>query len=96
MNDAEFVYWPNSPDGPVGEPDDIEAFLDRMQELTGETRRRQHAPAGPAVPRRHKSNDGPPVAPKIEIILYTSAESEKSQKALRVIQGVLDMSIRRR
>ena len=91
MNDAEFVYWPNSPDGPVGEPDDIEAFLDRMQELTGETRRRLHAPAGHAVPRRHKSNDGPAVAPKIEIVLYTSAESEKSQKALRVIQGVLDM-----
>jgi len=50
MNDADFVYWPNSPDGPVGEPDDIEVFLDRMQELTGETRRRLHAPAGHAVP----------------------------------------------
>jgi circadian clock protein KaiB len=91
MNDPELVYWPNPPDGPICAPDDIEALLDRMQELTGETRRRLHAPGGDAVPRRHKSNDGPPAAPKIEIVLYTSSESEKSQKALRVIQGVLDM-----
>ena len=93
MNDAEFVYWPNSPDGPVDKPDDIDAFLHRMQELTGETRRRLHAPAGHHIPRRHKSNDSLAVAPKIEIVLYTSAESEKSQKALRVIKGVLDMYV---
>jgi len=93
MNDFDFVYWPNSPDGPSCEPDDIEAFLDRMQELTGETRRRLHAPAGHAAPRRHKSDDSLAVAPKIEIVLYTSPESEKSQKALRVIKGVLDMYV---
>ena len=95
MDDAEFMYWPYSPDGPTWEPDDIpddiEAFLDHVQELTGDIRRHLHAPVRHAVPRRHKSNEGPPVAPKIEIVLYTSAESEKSQKALRVIRGVLDM-----
>ena len=93
MNDAELMYWPNLPDGPVGEPDDIEAFLDRMQELTGETRRRPRPPAGHPVSRNHKSNDGPAIPPKIEIVLYTSAESEKSQKALRVIKGVLEMYV---
>ena len=93
MNDADFVYWPNSPDSPSCEPDDLEAFVDRMQQLTGETRRRLHAPAGHAVPRRHKSDDSLAVAPKIEIVLYTSPESEKSQKALRVIKGVLDMYV---
>jgi circadian clock protein KaiB len=93
MNDTEFVYWPHSTDGPVCELDDIEAFLDRMQELSGETRRRLHRPAGHPVPRRHKSDDGLAIAPKIEIVLYTSAASEKSQKALRVIKGVLEMYV---
>ena len=96
MDDTQFVYWPDSPDRQIGEPDDIddiEAFLDHMQELTGETRRRVHGPSGHPVARRHKSNDRPEVPPKIEIVLYTSAESEKSQKALRVIKGVLDMYV---
>jgi circadian clock protein KaiB len=93
MNDADFVYWPDSPGGPSCEPDDIEAFLDRMQKLTGETRRRLHASSGHVVPRRHKSDDSLAVAPKIEIVLYTSPKSEKSQKALRVIKGVLDMYV---
>jgi circadian clock protein KaiB len=93
MNDTEFVYWPYSPDDQICEPDDIEAFLDRMQELTGESRRRLHRPAGHPVPRRDRSNDGLAIAPKIEIVLYTSAASEKSQKALRVIKDVLDMYV---
>ena len=91
MDDAEFVYWPLSPEGGAVERDDIDAFLDRMRELTGETRRRLRGTAGRPAPVRHKSNeDAPPVSPKIEIVLYVSAASEKSQKALRAIHAVLE------
>ena len=89
MDDTSFVYWPHSPDGPGCEPGDIDAFIDRMLELTGETRRRLHAPAGHHVPRRHKSDDAADPPPKIDLVLYTSAASEKSQKALRAVREVL-------
>jgi len=97
MNDTSFVYWPESPDGPGCEPDDIpccdaadvDAFLDRMLELTGETRRRHRAPAGHHLPSRHKSDDAADPPPKIDLVLYTSAASEKSQKALRAVREVL-------
>jgi hypothetical protein len=89
MDDAAFVYGPDSVEGPQCEPRDIDAFLDRMLELTGETRRRLRAPAGHHVPSRHKSDDTPEPSPKIDLVLYTSAESEKSQKALRAVREVL-------
>jgi circadian clock protein KaiB len=91
MDDTSFVYRPDSPDTPGCVPDEIDTFLDRMLELTGETRRRLRGPVG-RVPRYHKANhvpDPPPPPPKIDLVLYTSAESEKSQKALRAVQEVL-------
>jgi len=93
MDDTSFVYWPDSPDGPDCEPDDIDAFLDRMLELTGETRRRLRAPAGHPVPSRHKSDDAPDPPPRIDLVLYTSAASEKSQKALRAVREVLEQYV---
>ena len=89
MDDTSVVYCPDSPDGPCCESGDIDAFLDRMSELTGETRRRLRAPAGHQVPSRHKSDEAPESPPKIDLVLYTSAASEKSQKALRAVREVL-------
>jgi circadian clock protein KaiB len=90
MDDASFVYWPNPPDGPDRDLDDIDAFLSRMLELTGETRRRLRVPARHHLPRRPTSDDAPPPAPpKIDLVLYTSPESEKSQRALRAVREVL-------
>jgi circadian clock protein KaiB len=94
MDESAFLYSPHSPDRPTCEPDDIDVFLERVRELTGETRRRlRGSNNSAAVPPRHKANDDPPAAPKIEIVLYTSAASAKSQKALRAIQGVLEMYV---
>ena len=91
MDDTEFVYCPESPDGSAVELDDIDAFLYRMQKVTGETRRRLRSSTGRhTVPSRQKANDGPEAPPKIEIVLYVSAASEKSQKALRAIRTVLE------
>ena len=97
MDDTSFVYWPDSPDGSGREPDDIpccerpdiDAFLDRMLELTGETRRRLGTPPGRHVPSRHKSDDDADPPPRIDLVLYTSAASAKSQKALRAVREVL-------
>jgi circadian clock protein KaiB len=84
------VYWPESPDEPAETLDDIDAFLDRMRELVGETRRRTRVPGGRLTPARGNANDGPAAPPKIEMVLYMSAASEKSQKALRAINTVLE------
>ena len=93
MNDVDFVYWPDSPESPARAADDIDGFLGRMQELTGETRRRLRGSPSHGIPPGHKANDRPVAPPKIEIVLYVSAASEKSQKALRAIQGVLDLYV---
>jgi circadian clock protein KaiB len=92
MDDAEFVYCPESRDDPPVERDDIDAFLQRMERVTGETRRRLRGAATgrQTVPRRQKAHDRAAAPPKIEIVLYVSAASEKSQKALRAIQSVLE------
>jgi circadian clock protein KaiB len=84
------VYWPQSPDEPAETLDDIDAFLERMQELTGETRRRTRAPVTRTSPPRGKANDRAEIPPRIEMVLYVSAASEKSQKALRAIRSVLE------
>jgi circadian clock protein KaiB len=62
-----------------------------MQKVTGETRRRlRSSTGGRTVPSRQKTNDAPEAPPKIEIVLYVSAASEKSQKALRAVRSVLE------
>jgi circadian clock protein KaiB len=93
MDDTSLMYWPDSPGSPGCELDDINAFLDRMQELTGEASRRLRGPVGYHPPRRHKANDVPDPPPKIDLVLYTSAESEKSQKALRAVREVLSQYV---
>jgi circadian clock protein KaiB len=90
VDETEFVYWPESPDEPAETLDDIDRFLDRMREATGETRRRMRVPGARTSPPPRSANDRPEAPPKIEIVLYTSAASAKSQKALRAIQNVLE------
>ena len=90
MDDTEFVYWPQSPDEPAETVDDIDAFLGYLQELTGETGRRTRAPVSHTSPPRGHAHDRPSAPPRIEMVLYMSAASEKSQKALRAIQTVLE------
>jgi hypothetical protein len=90
MGETEFVYWPQSPDEPAETRDDIDAFLGYMRELTGETRRRTRAPASGTSLPRGPAHDRSGATPKIEIVLYMSTASEKSQKALRAIQNVLE------
>jgi hypothetical protein len=90
MDDAAFVYWPDSSDGDMRAPADIGAFVDRMSELAGETRRRLRVPAAPHVPRRARSHDGSTEPPKIDLVLYMSPASEKCRKALRAVQDVLE------
>jgi circadian clock protein KaiB len=93
MADLDVVYWPDSPDAPAREWEDVGAFLERMRELTGESGRRLRGPVTHRPPARQKANDGRAAPPKIEIVLYVSAASAKSQKALRAIKGVLDMYV---
>ena len=64
-----------------------------MRELTGETRRRLRTQSGRAAPSRHKAPDEPPPPPRIDLVLYVSAASEKSRKALRAIQSVLELYV---
>ena len=89
MDDTTFVYWPHSPDAPGREPHDIDAVLERMAELTGDSRRRLRIPNGHHVPRRHRADDAGNGPPKIDLVLYMSPASEKCQKALRAVQEVL-------
>ena len=54
-------------------------------------RRIAGSPARP-VPARRRASAGdrqPPQEPKIDLVLYTSAESEKSQRAVRAVHDVL-------
>ena len=90
MDDTEFMYWPQSPAEPAETDDDIDAFLGYLQELTGETRRRTRSLGTRISPPRGHAHHRSAAPPKIEIVLYVSAASEKSQKALRAIQSVLE------
>lgn len=70
---------------------DLDAFVDYVSELAGDTRRRttangRHATRGAARDRNQRS----PSEPKVELVLYTSPESEKSQRAVRAVQEVLN------
>jgi hypothetical protein len=93
MTDDRYPYGAASGDAcpPVLEID-LDAFLDYMSELAGETRRRvpfrdRQIPPRAATARGRRK---PPAEPKVELVLYTSRESDKSQRAIRAIETVLD------
>lgn len=68
----------------------IDEFIERMEALHGHARRtRRQAPTPRTVSRKAASNDRSRGREKIDLVLYTSPESEKSQKALRAVRDVL-------
>jgi CheY-like chemotaxis protein len=70
---------------------DIEPLLDKMGQIVASTRRRATSTRPPQA-HRGTSNDrqGNGRSTKIELVLYTSSESEKSLKAIRSIRRVLE------
>jgi ActR/RegA family two-component response regulator len=71
---------------------DVDAFLDRMRDIVAATKRRRNAGGSRvhATARSAAPSDRRQPREKIELVLYTSAESEKCQRALRAIEGVLE------
>ena len=77
-------------------PLDLDPFLDRMGHIVAATKKRKSSSTGrsthpPAIHRglafdQHRPRKGS----RIDLVLYTSASSEKSQRALRTIHRVLD------
>jgi len=72
---------------------DLDTFLDRVDELVAATKhRRQYSGAARAT--RHRTialdNHRPSKSIRLELVLYTSAASEKSQRALRTVHRVLE------
>ena|SRR5688572_20837698 len=71
------------------EPEDVDALLHQVF-LMGETRRRVAGVPQKPPASRVRAHDGYKTQPpRIDLILYTSAASEKSQKAARAVQDVL-------
>jgi CheY-like chemotaxis protein len=75
-------------------PLDLDPFLDRMAAIVAATKRRRElaSVARPSAPPRWLSHGGrrPAKKPRLDLVLYISAASEKSQRALRTIHRVLD------
>lgn len=72
-------------------PFDLDPFLDRLGVIVSHTKHRRQATRRPPAPHRGTSNDGPrPKPAKIDLVLYTSASSEKCRKAIRAVREVLD------
>jgi CheY-like chemotaxis protein len=75
-------------------PIDLDPFLDRMAHIVAATkhRRASQAQRPPLHARGTSNDDGRPARrpKKIELVLYTSAESEKCQKAVRAVRRVLE------
>src|SRR5919205_352465 len=69
----------------------IAPLLDKMGQIVASTRRRATSTRPPQA-HRGTSNDrqGNGRSTKIELVLYTSSESEKSLKAIRSIRRVLE------
>jgi CheY-like chemotaxis protein len=70
---------------------ELEPFLDGMADIIAATRKRR-GPVGRTRQTRSSAHDQPfrmSKRPKIELVLYTSGESDKGQRALRTIQRVL-------
>jgi len=71
---------------------ELDPFLDRMAGIIAVTRKRRGPIGRPREIVRANAQDQPfrpAKRPKIELVLYTSGESEKGQRALRTIQRVL-------
>jgi len=70
---------------------DVDTVIERWVEVAGNGRRRAGAARGrPARdPRGSEADRGALPEPKIDLILYTSPASEKSQRALRTVREVL-------
>lgn len=72
-------------------PVDLDPFLDRAGNIIAHTqRRRRSTPSQASAIARETSGRGRPPAPKVDLVLYTSAASEKCQKAIRTIRAVLE------
>jgi CheY-like chemotaxis protein len=77
-------------------PIDLDPFLDRMADIVAASRRRQearrHSPS--PAPARNVARDShrPPsrTSVRLELVLYTSAASEKCQRAMRTVQRVME------
>jgi hypothetical protein len=97
MGDENMYYPPSAGDTPDRQPDgcvlwddefDIDGFLDRISMETAPAHRRVGGPAARSG-RRSTARDDSVIPPRIDLILYTSAVSEKSQRAVRAVQDVL-------
>jgi CheY-like chemotaxis protein len=77
-------------------PLDLDPFLDRMGHIIAATKKRKSTSTGRTVhpPVIHRGlpfdRHRPRKNARIDLVLYTSASSEKSQRALRTIHRVLD------
>ena len=75
-------------------PLDLDPFLDRMSTIVAFAKRRLRRAAGGSGNGRpvvaHDGRRRPFTEPKLELVLYTSAASEKSRRAVRAIQEVLE------
>jgi CheY-like chemotaxis protein len=69
---------------------ELEPFLDRMSDVVAITKRRR-AGAKPGPARATAASGSRPARKhaRVELVLYTSASSEKCQRALRTVQQVL-------
>ncbi len=72
-------------------PIELDPFLDRIAGVVWLAKNRQTS-ARPPAGHRGTSHDRsrPSSAPKIDLVLYTSAASEKCQKAIRTVERVLE------
>lgn len=70
----------------------LDPFLDRVGDIVARTQRRRAGLRRQPMADRNRANDGghgPRKRPKIELVLYTSAASQKCQKAIRTVNAVL-------
>jgi len=75
-------------------PVDLDPFLDRMADIVAATKRRREfsGVSRASAPPRWLAHDGrrPVRRARLDLVLYVSAASEKSQRALRTIYRVLE------
>lgn len=70
----------------------IDAFIAWMEGLEAQQRRpRRTGPPGRRLPGSSESDRRSKNAERIDLVLYTSASSQKSQKALRAVRDVLEL-----